>query len=285
LQSITVQCPAKINLGLEIVRTRPDGYHDIKTIFQKVTLFDTIELKRLPEKKITLTVNDNSIPSDSKNLAYKAAACILDDCDISAGVSITLKKRIPAGAGLGGGSSNAAGTLLGITQLFNLCYTQQKLHRFALSLGADVPFFVSPHNTASASGVGDKLNFIPLYKTLWFIIVFPNFTISTSWAYSTLDEYKLLTKQNKHISIPDSIVDFHCVESLLHNDFEYITTNTFPLIKEIKDSLLKAGAIGTLLSGSGSAVYGLFKSQRACKEALAVLSTCNHYKYFIVHSL
>jgi len=282
---ITVTSPAKINLGLEILKKRRDGYHDIKTIFQKISLFDEITLRLSSQRGITISADDPSIPEDSTNLAYRAAALLLHDQNLVSGVSIHIKKNIPAGAGLGGGSSNAASTLLGLNRLMGLQLPADYLQRICLSLGADVPFFISGHGTAAATGIGEILIPLSLTQKLWLVIVFPGFSVSTAWAYAAYGKFNSLTKKKKINIIKNYILDMQSVKSLLFNDFEAIVIREYPEIKKIKDTLTKAGAVETLLCGSGSSVFGLFACQRDSKKAFAMLPTQARHKTFIAHSL
>ena len=282
MDCITVTSPAKINLGLQILKKRPDGYHNIQTIFQKISLYDEITLRLVPQPGISIAVDDPLIPDDTTNLACRAASLLLKDQKIASGISLRIKKKIPAGAGLGGGSSNAAATLQGLNSLMGLQLPDAYLQRLCLSLGADVPFFISGYGTAYASGIGEIITPLKLSATLWFIIVFPGFSVSTAWAYS---KFKSLTKKKKKNIMPISIKDIQCVLPLLFNDFESIVIAHYPEIKRIKDTLTKFGAVETLLCGSGSSVFGVFASQNACKKAFAMLPSQAKHKAFIAHSL
>lgn len=285
MNSLTLQSPAKINLRLEILGKRTDGYHEIRTIFQKISFYDDITLKVSPQKCIKVTVDDPSIPSDDKNLAYKAAFLLMEDQKISAGVSIYIKKKIPSGAGLGGGSSNAATTLQGLNRLFELNLKDKYLQQLSMSLGADIPFFLSRTGTALATGIGEKIKPFNLQTKLWFLLIFPDFSISTSWAYNTYSKYNLLTKRKKNIRLKNFIRTFETVIPLLLNDFESVVIPLYPEIKTIKDNLIRAGAAGSLLSGSGSSVFGVFSTKEDTKKALAKLPYQAGHKAFIVHSL
>jgi 4-diphosphocytidyl-2-C-methyl-D-erythritol kinase len=282
---LTLQSPAKINLRLEILGKRNDGYHEIRTIIQKISFYDDVTLKVSTQKGIKVKVDNPTIPADNKNLAYKAAFLLMEDQKISAGVSIHIKKKIPAGAGLGGGSSNAATTLQGLNRLFKLNLKDKYLQQFSMSLGADVPFFLSGSGTALATGIGEKLKPLKLQKKLWFLLILPDFSISTSWAYNTYSRYNILTKRKKNIKIKNSIRTFDGVISLLLNDFESIVIPLYPEIKTIKNNLIRAGAAGSLLSGSGSSVFGVFSNKEDIKKALTKLPYQAVHKALIVHSL
>ena len=285
MDSLTLQSPAKINLRLEILGKRDDGYHEIRTIFQKISFHDDITLKALPQKGIIVTVDDPAIPSDDKNLAYKAALLLMEDQNISAGVAIHIKKKIPSGAGLGGGSSNAATTLEGLNRLYELKLKDKYLQQLSMTLGADVPFFLSETGTALGTGIGEKLKPLNLQTELWFLLIFPNFSISTSVAYSTYSKYNLLTKRKKNIRLQNSIRTFDSVIPLLLNDFESVVIPLYPEIKTIKDNLITAGAAGSLLSGSGSSVFGVFSNKEDIEKALTMLPCQAGHRAFIAHSL
>ena len=272
MESLVIRAPAKVNLCLKIIKKRPDGYHEISTIFQKIGLFDELTLQKTAAPGIRLTVDNPAVPSDRTNLVYKAAELIMGHCGADWGVDIKLYKRIPAGAGLGGGSSDAAAALDGLNRLFDLGLSLHNLQEHAISLGADVPFFLSPWPTACASGVGEILQQVHLRPELWFVIVFPRFSISTAWAYATYSKDIILTNQRKNIILPNSIDDLAQVRTLLHNDFEQVVIPRHPEIAAIQQSLMQAGAEGTLLSGSGSSVFGVFENREVCQKAAAQLS-------------
>ncbi|MCX5901703.1 MAG: 4-(cytidine 5'-diphospho)-2-C-methyl-D-erythritol kinase [Proteobacteria bacterium] len=255
METLVISAPAKVNLCLEIIRKRPDGYHEISTILQKVGLFDEITIKKTAVPGISLTVDSPFVPSDRTNLVYRAAELILSLCGTKRGVTIKLCKRIPAGAGLGGGSSDAAATLDGLNRLFDLGLSLQNLQKLALGLGADVPFFLAPWETARATGIGEILQQAHLGPDLWFVIVFPGFSISTAWAYTTFSKDILLTNQQKNIILPN------------------------------QQSLMQTGADGALLSGSGSSVFGVFANREVCRKAATQLSKTITGDIFIAPSL
>ncbi len=283
--SLTLYSPAKINIRLEILKKRKDGYHEIRTIFQKISLYDEITLKTTSEKGIRVTVNDPSIPVDYNNLAFKAASFLINDQRLATGLSININKKIPAGAGLGGGSSNAGTTLKGLNTLLNLNLSLKYLQKLSLSIGADVPFLLSEFNTAIATGIGEKLKPLTLKTKLWFLVVFPGLNISTRWAYNAFSKYNLLTKRGKNIIVENSVANIENTVSMLVNDFEDIVFSMYPEIKKINNNLMKAGAAGSLLSGSGSSVFGVFSAREDAEKALSGLTLRTSHKAFIVHSL
>jgi len=282
LNELTLSSPAKINLALRIVKKRVDGYHEIQTILQKISLYDEIKLQLTSQKGIAVTTDDPSIPSDSGNLAYRAAQIFLQSAHIEAGISIHIRKQIPAGAGLGGGSSNAAAVLTGLNKLLVCNLTDAVLKKLGLMLGADVPFFIYTKNTARAGGIGERLSPVTLERPLWFIVIYPGFSVATAWAYRN---YKILTKDIKHIRLPCSIKDSNHVLSFLANDLEQVVFEHYPEVKTIRDDLLQAGAIGSLMSGSGSSVFGIFPDREQAQKALSQLTLSPFQRVFIVKSL
>lgn len=285
MQSLNLLSPAKINLRLEILSKRPDNYHEIKTIFHKITIFDKICLKRIPGNEIQLTIDDPAIPTDNTNLAVKAANLLFSYTGIKSGIKIDIKKIIPSGAGLGGGSSNAAITLIGLNRLLNLNISKQILTELAVKLGADVPFFLTDSSTAYATGIGEKINSIQTPNKLWFLVIFPGFTVSTKWAYNAINKYNLLTKSTKNNIIYNYTLDINTVKSLLYNDFELVVNKQHTEVPEIKKKLLKLGALGALLSGSGSSVFGLFQDKASAENASVSFQADLKQKIFIAQSL
>ena len=285
MQSLNLLSPAKINLRLEILSKRPDNYHEIKTIFHKISIFDKIGLEKIPGNKVKLTIDDPSIPTDNTNLAVKAANLIFSYADIKPGIKIDIKKKIPAGAGLGGGSSNAAITLKGLNTLLNLNISEQIITEFAVKLGADVPFFLTDASTAYATGIGEKIKSIETHNKLWFLVIFPGFTVSTAWAYNSINKYNLLTKHTKNNIISNYSLDINTVKSSLYNDFESVVNKRHTEIPKIKEQLIKTGAQGAMLSGSGSSVFGIFPDKASAKNASSNFKTDSKQKVFIAQSL
>ena len=285
MQSLNLLSPAKINLRLEILSKRPDNYHEIKTIFHKISIFDKIGLEKIHGNEVQVTIDDPAIPTDNTNLAVKAANLIFSYADIKPGIKIDIKKKIPAGAGLGGGSSNAAITLKGLNTLLNLNISEQIITEFAVKLGADVPFFLTDASTAYATGIGEKIKSIETHNKLWFLVIFPGFTVSTAWAYNSINKYNLLTKRTKNNIISNYSLDINTVKSSLYNDFESVVNKRHTEIPKIKEQLIKTGAQGAMLSGSGSSVFGIFPDKASAKNASSNFKTDSKQKVFIAESL
>ncbi len=250
---------AKINLFLEVVSRRPDGYHELVTVFQAIDLHDEIELSP-HENKITLTCSDPSLPVDSKNLAYRAAELLKEDSNTKIGVSIHLQKNIPSGAGLGGGSSDAATVLVGCNKLWNLNYTPEQLEKLGAQLGMDVPFFIQG-GTALGVDRGETIKERFKSPTLSLVLVYPNLSVSTKKVYETLD-----AKPIKNIRTADNMIQAihsnnpELITNQLYNRLEEVTFSLHPEIKTLKQELIALGCLNAMMSGSGSAVFGICKN-------------------------
>jgi 4-diphosphocytidyl-2-C-methyl-D-erythritol kinase len=263
MKNVELFSHAKINLRLDILGKRPDGYHDIRTVFQKITLGDELSIA-VTKGKTEITCDSSQVPHNEGNLAYTAARLLLDRYKIKEGVKIAIRKRIPVAAGLGGGSSNAAATLMGVNQLFELGLSAEELMGTGKEIGADVPFFIFGES-ARATGIGEILAPMKIAPPLWLLLVTPDIPISTAWAYGNLRSG--LTNREINIIIPDCINHLDEVITILSNDLEKVVTPEYPVIQTIKDELLDKGAKGSLMSGSGSTVFGIFESETAAQEA------------------
>ena len=265
MHSIELFTNAKINLRLDILGKRPDGYHDIRTVFQKITLGDELSIA-IAKSGIEVECDHPQVLDNEGNLAFTAAKTLLERYKIKDGLRIAIKKRIPVAAGLGGGSSNAASTLMGINQLFELGLTDEELMGIGRTIGADVPFFIFG-NSALATGIGDLLEPLILNPRLWLLLITPDTPISTAWAYGNIR--RGLTKSVNNITIPQCINHLAEVITILSNDLEEVVIPHHPFIQTIKDELQDKGAKGSLMSGSGSTVFGIFESEGETQEALA----------------
>ena len=264
--------PAKVNLGLHVHGKREDGFHELETIFQMVSLFDDVELELL-SSGIKLECDTPGIPTDDTNLVCKAALLLRKSYQVEGkGVSIRLKKKIPFGAGLGGGSGNAAGVLMGLNRLWDLNIEREKLFTLAAELGSDVPFFLTSP-CALGKGRGERLKVLESCSKFQVLLVFPGFPIATSWVYQNLR--LKLTKRPNNISILRknlSLSDITSLGSQLYNDLESLVIQKFPEVKVVKDELWAWGALGVLLSGSGSTVFGIFDDPEKAQVACASLN-------------
>lgn len=262
MRRLVLKTPAKINLALDIVGNRPDGYHLLETIFQTVSLYDTITVTLHPDTKkmIHLSCNIPWIPKDNRNIAWKAAALFLEHTNLPIGIEIHLQKYIPSQAGLGGGSSDAAAVLYACNQLTGAGLTQQQLCTLGLQLGADVPFFFYG-GTAYAAGIGEQLQPLPYLGTVSVVIAKGKGGISTAAAYNAIDalqhpDHPNTTLMAEHIRAYDSL---SAIAPLCGNLFAAVTD--LPIVEQLRQKMLERGAVCSLMSGSGSAVFGLFSSQ------------------------
>lgn len=266
---IRLLTPAKVNLALKILGKRQDGYHDIESLVQKISIYDGITIAEEDEPGIRLTCTDPSLPAGPDNLAFQAARLVLGKCRIpDMGVSIHLDKGIPHGAGLGGGSSDAAAVLMGLNNLLKLSMTREELTEIGREIGSDVPLFLYP-SPALITGRGEIVQPSPVLVNAVYVMVFPGFGVSTSWAYSNFrltkepDKYTIsgLYRTAGGVLPPDRWQD------LLVNDLEEAVTTRHPEIGRCREELLRAGACASLMSGSGSAVFGLFKDRQSAEKA------------------
>ena len=286
-----IRAPAKINLNLRVVGKRRDGYHLIDTIMLPVSLYDELEIRKIrspvDNKKtkdgmIEVSCDHPLVPGGEKNIVYRAARLIMQQTDKQQQVQIHIRKRIPVGAGLGGGSADAAATLIGLNRLLTVRLSAAKLEKLALSLGADVPFFIRAR-PARARGIGERLYPLHGIPSFWLVIVYPGFPVSTAWAFKKLPP--TLTKPPVNTSIPTSLKRFDRLAKLLVNDLESVTLKRYPKIQLLKDRLLHQGAAGSLMSGSGSSVFGIFSSRREALKALHRLGQEEGCQAFLVHVL
>lgn len=256
---------AKINLGLEVEKKRPDGYHEIRTLFQAINLSDSLELEEEPSGEIRLCGDDRAVPWDEKNLIFKAALLLRDSYQVSRGVSIRVAKSIPPGRGLGGGSSNAAVTLLALNMLWGLKLSHTELLSLAARLGADVPFFLEG-GLCLGEGRGDILTPLPDLPSLCGVLVLPPLVISTAEIYARLR----LTSRRRGSKIRRFLTRGKIgLIDRLENTLEEPVFSLHPRLREYKDFFLAREAVLSLMSGSGSAIYGLYRERKKAEEVLA----------------
>ena len=275
----------KINLFLEIVNRREDGYHNIRTLFQTVNLYDTLIIEDLKDNnKIIIESNIDEL-NNKNNLLWKVIEILTPHIPLDRkGIKIFLKKRIPIGAGLGGGSSNAATLLKGLNEYYQLNIDNHQLMEWGSKIGADVPFFIKG-GIAKGEGIGSQVTYYDnLFCPMNLVIIYPNIFASTKEAYNGVS----LKKINKPL-LEDMLAGFKDnnlkkICDNLYNDFEKTQFIKYPLIKDIKEKLLQNGAVGALMSGSGSAVFGIFESEGMAKKAILRLKD-NHIKVFYAKNI
>ena len=260
-ETVHLESTAKVNLRLEILKKREDGYHELRTILQKINLHDLLHFSLKKERGISIKTNHPNLPVGKRNLVYQAVQSILKKSDYRGGVLIEIEKRIPLGAGLGGGSSNAAATLKAMNQLLKINLPKKELMAMGLEIGADVPFFFL-EGAAIASGIGERLKKIEL-PGLWFVLIYPNFEVSTRWAYQNF----ILTKKRFHFNLRRLLRSPEEISSLLWNDLEGVVSREYPQISVMKKMLCSAGALGALMTGSGPTVFGVFSEEGGASKA------------------
>lgn len=265
--TVTLKALAKINLGLDVLGRRDNGYHDVRMVMQTIYLYDNVTMEKTEEAGIQLECNLFYLPVDESNIAYKAAKLLMDEFDIQEGVRIVLDKHIPVAAGLAGGSANAAAVLVGMNRLFSLGLSGQDLMDRGVSLGADVPYCVM-RGTVLAEGIGEILSPLPPLPKCCVLIAKPGISVSTKTVYEKLDSQEI----TEHPDI-DGILegldkqDIYKVASSMGNVLETVTIGDYPIIKEIKDVMKETGALNAMMSGSGPTVFGIFDERSKAKEA------------------
>jgi len=262
VKKLQIKAPAKVNYRLDVLAKRPDGYHELRMIMQRVDLCDELEISLSETPGIRVVCGKAGVPDGPGNIAWRAADALLKLSGRQVGIHISIAKKIPVAAGLGGGSSDAASVLMGVNELLELGLSDQRLMEIGVKLGADVPFFIYK-KTAFAEGIGDKLTALDEVPSLWVVLVNAGIHCSTAWVYQNLQ----LTTDKPVDILAVSYSDIDAVCDVLSNDLEPVTFKRYPLVSELKEMLTAAGARGALMSGSGSTVFGLFDSEKAAKQA------------------
>jgi 4-diphosphocytidyl-2-C-methyl-D-erythritol kinase len=279
--SFTLPAHAKINWRLHVSGRRVDGFHELRTVFQTITLHDRLTFASSDDDRFTLTTNEPEIPVDERNLVRRAALALKERYGIRKGASVHLEKRIPAEGGLGGGSSDAAVALLGLAHLWAVETCKEELTQLGARLGADVPFFFTG-GTALGTGLGTEINPLADVKAEHILVVTPRAKVSTAEAYKALRR-PALTKESPDIILSISREEAKLFDSLheaLHNDFESVIYELYPEIARARASLIEQGAEGALLAGSGASVFGIFDKREALVRAKAVLESEPGWRVF-----
>ena len=265
--TVTLKALAKINLGLDVLGRRDNGYHDVRMVMQTIYLYDNVTIEKTQEPGIQVETNLFYLPVNEDNIAYKAAKMLIDEFQIQSGVRITLEKHIPVAAGMAGGSSNAATVLVGMNRLFSLKLSMEDLMRRGVSLGADVPYCVM-RGTVLAEGIGEVLTPLPPMPNCAILIAKPGISVSTKTVYEKLDALEIV----EHPDI-DGILnglqnqDIEKIASSMGNVLEKVTIEDYPIIEEIKTAMKEAGALNAMMSGSGPTVFGIFRDRKTAREA------------------
>ena len=262
-----LQAFAKINLGLDVLGKREDGYHEVRMIMQTIRMYDQLDMRKSVEPGIHLTTNKKYIPLDENNLVWRAAKLMMDTCGIMEGVSIHLHKVIPVAAGMAGGSSDAAATLVGMNRLFHCGLSKEKLMELGVQIGADVPYCVL-RGTALAEGIGEKLTVLPPMPDCWILIGKPGISVSTKYVYTTLD----LNTDTVHPDIDGmkkALEDgnLYGITERMGNVLQDVTIPAYPEVERIKEQMKTLGAVNAMMSGSGPTVFGIFDNEEKAQEA------------------
>ena len=267
---IQLKALAKINLGLDVLRRREDGYHEVKMIMQTISLHDDLEIRRIKTPEIQVKTNLYYLPTNENNLVYKAAKLLMDEFGIKEGVAIQLKKRIPVAAGMAGGSTDGAAVLWGMNQMYGLGLSRQELMERGVKLGADVPYCVQ-RGTALAEGIGERLSVLPSMPKCTILIAKPGISVSTKFVYENLHANDLKPEQHPDVdsmieAMKEKNLDLLCER--MGNVLETVTIPAYPVIQEIKEHMMACGAAGAMMSGSGPTVFGIFHSPMQAKAAM-----------------
>lgn len=272
-----------------MVGKRADGYHLLDTVMVPVSLYDEIDIQQrtnarraTPLAPVEIRCNHPQVPLGRDNIAYRAAELLMQKTKINRPVCIRIRKKIPIGAGLGGGSTDAAAVLVGLNRMWKLRLSVRQLERLALQLGADVPFFIRA-KPARARGIGEKLQLLPRLRRRWLVLAYPGFPVATAWVYGNLS--LKLTKLSVNTSIATPLESLDTIEKLLVNDLEQVAIRRYPEIGRVKTILSLAGAVAVLMSGSGSSVFGVFRSKRLAERAFRRMRHEEGVQAFLVHVL
>ena len=264
---ISLKALAKINLGLDVVRRREDGYHEVRMIMQTIHLYDRLDIKRTQEPGIQIQTNLSFLPVNENNLIYKAAKLLMDEFSITDGVSVKLDKRIPVAAGMAGGSTDAAAMLFGMNRLFSLGLTKRQLMERGVQIGADVPYCIM-RGTALAEGIGEELSQLSPMVKCPVLIAKPSISVSTKFVYQNLKLDDATIHPDIDLLIDDiKAKSLHDIAVHMGNVLETVTIPNYPVIDEIKKHMLSNGAVGAMMSGSGPTVFGLFDNEDTAKKA------------------
>ena len=267
MDKMELKALGKINLGLDVLGKRPDGYHDVRMVMQTIYLYDQITITKRKEPGIGLSTNLFYLPVNENNLAYRAAKLLMDEFEIRSGVDIFLEKHIPVAAGMAGGSSNAAAVLYGINRMFDLGLSMEELMKRGVSLGADVPYCIM-RGTVLAEGIGEILTPLPPMPRCQIVVAKPPVSVSTKMVYEKIDSRRIV----EHPDI-DGIIDglkegdVTKIASCMGNVLEQVTVEEYPVIDKIKRLMNEGGAKGAMMSGSGPTVFGIFTEKSLAKKA------------------
>ena len=271
MRELKLKARAKINLGLDVVRKREDGYHEVRMIMQMINLYDKITLRKKTEPGITVTANLSYLPVNEDNLVYRAAKLLMDEFQVDGGLEIELQKYIPVAAGMAGGSTDAAAVMVGVNRIFQLGLNKKQLMERGVKIGADVPFCIM-RGTALAEGIGEELTPLPAMPHCSLVIAKPKIHVSTKFVYGNLKVREL----TEHPDIDGQVQalrenDLEQLVTRMGNVLETVTIPAYPVIDEIKHTMMKYGAMGAMMSGSGPTVFGIFEKEDKAQEVCRLL--------------
>lgn len=271
MRELKLKARAKINLGLDVVRKREDGYHEVRMIMQMINLYDKITLRKKTEPGITVTANLSYLPVNEDNLVYRAAKLLMDEFQVDGGLEIELQKYIPVAAGMAGGSTDAAAVMVGVNRIFQLGLNKKQLMERGVKIGADVPFCIM-RGTALAEGIGEELTPLPAMPHCSLVIAKPKIHVSTKFVYGNLKVREL----TEHPDIDGQVQalrenDLGQLVARMGNVLETVTIPAYPVIDEIKHTMMKYGAMGAMMSGSGPTVFGIFEKEDKAQEVCRLL--------------
>ena len=269
IKHLSLKAYGKINLGLDVLRRREDGYHEVRMVMQTVGLYDRIDLVRKDAPGIAVETNLHYLPANENNLAWKAASLLMEEFQVKEGVQIRLRKFLPVAAGMAGGSSDAAAVLFGVNKMFGLGLTRCQLMERGVAIGADVPYCVL-RGTALSEGIGEILTPLPPVPQCQVLIAKPAVSVSTRFVYEHLKVDRLRPDQHPDIDGMLEAIrrgDLYGIAGCLGNALETVTIPAYPVIGQIKEQMMERGSIGCLMSGSGPTVFGMFSSPRAAADA------------------
>ncbi|MCI8427212.1 MAG: 4-(cytidine 5'-diphospho)-2-C-methyl-D-erythritol kinase [Lachnospira sp.] len=271
MDSIRLKARAKINLSLDVLGKREDGYHDVRMVMQTIGIYDRLIITKIPEDEIRIQSNLFYLPINENNLIYKAAKLLKDEFGFAGGVDVNLNKFIPVAAGMAGGSTDAASTLFGINKIYELGLSQNKLMELGVQIGADVPYCIM-RGTALAEGIGEQLSRLKPVPHMWIVVAKPPINISTKLVYEQLDMNDILYHPNVDKMI--QAINKESIEEIaanMGNVLERVTIPLYPIIDSIKNDMLSHGAINAMMSGSGPTVFGIFPNERTALNCQAYL--------------
>jgi len=278
MDQLSLKAMGKINLGLDVLGRRDNGYHDVRMIMQSVQIYDRILLSKTDENGIKLVTNRSYLPTDESNLAYKAAKLLMDEFELEGGLTIDLKKFLPVAAGMAGGSTDAAAVLVGMNRMYKLGLNQEQLMSRGVTLGADIPFCIM-RGTVLSEGIGEILTPLPAAPKCHVLIAKPGVSVSTKYVYEQIDSHEI-----EHHPDLDGMIqaikdqDLKGLSLLMENVLEKVTKEQHPIIGDIEAFMLERGALGAVMSGSGPTVFGLFDSEKSARTAYEQLKDAHMAK-------